>query len=97
MAQLFYRRNITITNQTLTNADTEYSVALPTGCTYVAIKSRNNLVDIKFSFTSGESGITYLTIFGGTEWATHLDSIEVVTIYLQSSTAGVVVEFEQWT
>ena len=91
------RSNWRVYNLTLTNANTEYSQALTDVAAFVAIQSRNPGVDLQFTFTSGETGTLYKTIYGGSQWESlgpiHGDK----TVYFRCGTAGVVVEIEEWT
>lgn len=91
------RSNHNIYNLTLTNANTEYSQVLTKNPTLISIKCRDSGADMKFSFVSGASGTTYITILGGTPWESKGRMVGIKTIYLQSSTAGVVAEIEEWT
>jgi len=86
----------TIYNLTLTNANTEYSQTLPSNTTKYVIQCRSD-DDIKMSFTSGESGTKYITIHGGQSYWEDLIKPSSLTLYFQSSTAGVVVEIIAWT
>lgn len=83
---------INVLNKTLTNADTEYSQDLSSFCQKFSIKCRSIDADIKLSFNSGESGTTYWTIFAGSGDENIGTFPGVKTIYMQSPTAGVVVE-----
>lgn len=83
---------IIIYNKTLTNANTEYSQALTSFTSRFQIKSRDPNADIKMSFNSGESGSTYWTVFGGSSDEEKGVYSGVRTIYMQSTTAGAVVE-----
>lgn len=83
---------VNIINKTLTDADTEYSQALSSFCREFYIKSRDPGADIKMSFVSGASGTTYWTIFGGSGDDNEGPFPGAQTIYLQSPTAGTVVE-----
>ena len=85
----------TIYNLTLTDANTEYSQALPANTTKYVVQCRTD-DDVKMSFTSGESGTKYLTIHGGQSYWEDLVKISP-TLYFQSATAGVVVEIVAWT
>lgn len=85
-----------IYNLTLTNADTEYSQALPENTFKVMIKARSTTAAMKLSYTSGESGTTYFTIPAGqTYWDDNINTSQ--TVYLQSPTAGTVAEIMAWT
>jgi hypothetical protein len=85
----------TITNLTLTSANTEYSYTVPENTFKVQFKCRTSF-DVKYSYTSGESGTTYVTLpSGATYWDDNINTSS--TIYFQSATAGVVMEIQVWT
>ena len=84
-----------IYNLTLTNADTEYSQALAAGGSRVELKART-LADLKLAFISTESGTTYVSIFGGASYVLPENSRTRNTLYLQSPTAGAVVEIVEF-
>lgn len=86
----------TIYNKTLTVADTEYSQVLPVGTRKVLIKERTGAADVKLAYVSGESGTVYITIPAGS--SKYLEGVYLsdIILYMQSPTAGVVVEIEVW-
>ncbi len=86
----------TIYNKTLTLADTEYSQALPAGTRKVLIKERTGAADLKLAYVSGESGTNYITILAGS--SKYLEGVYLsdITLYMQSPTAGAVIEVEVW-
>jgi hypothetical protein len=81
-----------IYNVTCTLADTEYSQALSSFSGKFEIKPRDPSTDIKVSFTSGQSGSLYWTIFGGASDENIGPFAGVKTVYFQSATAGAIVE-----
>lgn len=85
----------TISNVTLTTANTEYSYTVPEYTFKLQIKARSTTAAIKVAYVSGESGTNYFTIPAGqTYWE---DNITVAfTIYMQSTTAGTVAEVLTW-
>jgi hypothetical protein len=85
-----------VANATLTLANTEYSVAIPEGTRQFCFKARNLDNIVKFSFEDGASGTTYATLDG---FAYYEDSVlaQSIVIYMQSPTAGCVVEFTLWS
>lgn len=86
----------TTLNLTLTLADTEYSQALPAGSYKIMIKARSLAAATKFSYVSGQSGTTYMTIpAGAVYWDDNINT--VLTLYAQSPTAGTVLEILCWT
>lgn len=83
-------------NLTLTSAGTEYSQALTGGVSQVTVQCRSaNAVQMAFSF--GQSGTTYWTIKSGDAYYEQIINASDVTLYLQSTTAGVVVEIIAWS
>lgn len=81
-----------VTNVTLTLANTEYSQALPNNTEKVLVKARAS-GEIKFAFVETESGINYVTIPAGSGglWIPAENFIDL-TLYMQSSSAGEIVE-----
>lgn len=77
-------------------AATEYSIALPAGCRQFQIKLRSSAV-LKLSYTSGQSGISYITVPRHCFYAeSDLKLDGSVTIYVQSSTALQELEVVAW-
>lgn len=85
-----------IYNVTCTNANTEYSQALPTNCRRFLIQLRTTK-DLKVSFTSGQSGTTYVSVLAGGQYYEDTVNLTAKTLYFQSPTAGVVAEILAWT
>lgn len=86
----------TITNLTLTTANEEYAIPLPTGSRRFTLKLRSGGL-LKLSYTTGASGTTYFTIFPGsvmTEEA--LAPSTNYVLYVQSPQSGAVVELVSW-
>ena len=83
-----------IFNETISLADTEQSLVLPSDITGYLIKSRSQAL-LKLTHVSGESGTKYLTIPKG---AVHCDTNNYsgLTLYFQSPTAGAIVEIVTW-
>lgn len=92
---------LTETNQTLTNADTEYSVAL-TGETIGFTMQARTAVDVRFAFTTGKvatPSAPYFTLKANTAYEFRLPNQcrTAVTLYLASAVAGTVVEILEWS
>lgn len=85
-----------IYNLTLTNADTEYSQALPSNTAKIAVQCRTS-DDIKMSFVANESDSKYVTIQGSQIYWDDLVKPAALTLYFQSATAGVIVEIIAWS
>jgi len=84
---------------TLTNADTEYSQALPTGTKALEFWARES-VDIRFAFTTGKVATPtepYFTLKAGTTYYKESLNLTGSTLYLASSVAGKHVEILAWT
>ncbi len=94
---LIYDKTVvdTIINYTLTDANTEYSITLPSRTIAFEIQPRDTSVDLKMAYYPGESGTNYWTIRGNGGWYCFYFpnyNYSGKTIYLQSATAGAVVE-----
>lgn len=89
----------TIYNVTLTDADTEYSQALPSSTRELRFMCRT-LFDVRYSFTTGKVATPtapYLTLPSGMGYASDESDITGKKLYFASAEAGVVVEIEVWT
>lgn len=89
----------TVYNVTLTLADTQYSQALATDARRVAFRCRNATAAVRYAWVTGKvAGPTapYQTLAAGAEYVLEGVKLTAVTLYLASSTAGVVVELEVW-
>ena len=77
-------------------AATEYSIALPAGCRQFQIKLRSSAV-LKLAYTSGQSGITYITIPRHCFYAESDIKLDgTVTLYVQSPIALQELEVLAW-
>lgn len=91
----------TIINQTLTNADTQYTVTLPAGCSHYSFQCRTAF-DVRFAFVTGKVATPtapYATLKSGQAYSSPEDftlKAGSETIYFASSQAGVVVEIVPW-
>ena len=90
---------IIIYNLTLTNANEEYSQAIASFAHKIEIKCRT-FADMRLAYVSGESGTTYVTIPAGSgrtiAAADGRPISGILTLYLQSPSAGVVAEIEAY-
>jgi hypothetical protein len=86
----------TIYNKTLTDANTEYSQAVSADAKKVLIRERSGSYDVKLAYATGTSGTLYITLPAGS--SKYLEGIWVrgLTLFMQSTQAGVVVEVEEW-
>lgn len=89
----------TIHNQTLTNANTEYTISIPGGTKHLSIQCRTAF-DVRFAFETGKvAGPTapYATVKSGAAYtAPEKLAMAASTLYLASAQAGVVVEIVTW-
>lgn len=88
----------TITNQTLTDADTEYEVTAIKGARRVSFKCRTAAA-VRFAFVTGKvAGPTapYETLPANSQWSDDYMGENSASLFLASSVAGVVVEVESW-
>lgn len=82
-----------IINETLTLADTEYAIVLPTNLRRYWIYARDGKGKLKLSFVPGETATNYVTIDRG--YIYDSENISVLagkTIYLLSSSSSIEVE-----
>jgi len=89
----------TIYNVTLTNANTEYSQALPANTRKVAFRCRTANA-IRYAWATGKVATPtapYATLASGAEWAADGIKLTGKTLYFASPSAGVVVELEVWS
>lgn len=87
----------TTVNQTLTAADTEYSVSLA-GIKHFSMQARGS-ADVRFAFATGKvaaSTSPFATMKAGSNWSTPEKTCFDGTLYLASPVAGVVVEIVYW-
>lgn len=86
-----------IQNVSLAVAGTEYSITIPTASVSYAIRTRN-CSKLQLAFTATESSTKYITIWPGETYGEEgLTSTASITLYVQSSTAGEVLEVWTWT
>lgn len=88
----------TVYNKILTDADTEYSQALPSSTREIRFRCRT-LYAVRFAWVEDKvatSTTPYLTLPAGCDYYSDNDDLTGETLYLASSEAGVVVEIEVW-
>lgn len=88
-AQLGGATDIKITNVTISTINTEVSHALQANVKQVRIRHRDKS-EIKYTFTSGESGTKYFTIFGNTCEELNNLSFSAKVLYFQADKVGIV-------
>ena len=90
---------VTIYNVTLTNADTEYSQALPADTRAFEFQCRT-AYDIRYAWVTGKVATPtapYQTLKAGAVKYKENVNLATATLYLASDQAGVIVEIEAWT
>jgi hypothetical protein len=81
-------------NLVLTDANTEYSQALPANTKMVHFQARTN-VDVRFAFVTGKVGGStspFATLKAGQSYSLDMGAYGNLTLFLASSVAGTVVE-----
>ena len=87
----------TISNVTLGSANTESSIALPSGTKKFRLRARGS-AKLQLAYNSGNSDSTYFTIMPGNVYTeNHINSTASLTIYIQSNTASATVELVAWS
>lgn len=84
-------QKIVQTHVNLTDANTEYSVDIPSGATDIQFKLRDVGAELKYYFVSGAA--EYFTIPAGSTQSLK-GAFRSITIYFQSTTSGQVVEVQ---
>lgn len=89
----------TVYNVTLATADTEYSQALPANTREFRFRCRT-LYDVRFAWVADKVAtpiVPYLTLPAGGDYFSDWNNLASQTLFLASSTAGVIIEIEVWT
>ncbi len=85
-------------NITLTSADTEYSIALPSSARQYRFRCRTANV-IRYAYDTGKVATPtepYLTLPSNADYLSDQNDLTGLTVYFASPDAGVVVEIEIW-
>lgn len=85
-------------NITLTNANTEYSQALPANTRRLCFRCRTGAV-CRYAWVTGKVATptaNYQTLQAGAEYVLEGVKLATSTLYLASATAGAVIEMEAW-
>lgn len=82
-------------NVPVVSANVEQSHTFPAGTKHFRMKARG-AGRIQLSHTSGTSGSTYATVWGGSPYISPEFNNPSKTIYFQSPVAGLVIELESW-
>ncbi len=88
----YYPQSISVINKTLTNANTEYSQAIPDETRQLFISERSGGANVKVAMNANGSGTTYFTVKTGSTITLDKTYLKSKTLYMQSTTAGAVVE-----
>ena len=86
----------TIANTAMATADTEYSYTIPDNAKRIEFKLRALNALLKYSFTSGESGTTYITVPYGDTVVIEDAKLGGKILYVQSPTASQTLETRIW-
>jgi len=87
----------TITNISIPLANTEQSYVLPIGTKKFFFQIEGT-AKLQYSFTSGQSGTNYITVFGGArEQVDGLELSSALTLYFQASKANEKLQLMYWT
>ena len=87
---------VTVYNVTMTDANTEYSQALPANTKKFLIKCRGSYA-INVCFTASGSGTLYVTVPSGTTYSEDLIQPAALMLYFQCGTAAQVAEIVAWS
>ena len=86
-------------NQTLTAANTEYTITLPAGCTHFEMQARTN-ANVRFAFETGKVATPtapYMTLKAGYTYSSYnLWGSQTLLVYVATPTAGTIVELIAW-
>lgn len=88
-----------LVNRTLTNADTEYTIVLPTNCRAFTFRC-TIAVDVRFAFAAGVVAAptsAYFTLPANAIYSKDGVMLAAVTLYLASPVAGAVIQLEAWS
>lgn len=89
----------TITNLTLTEADTEYELALPAVCLGFSFQARQNAA-VRFAFATGKvagSIAPFATLKAGASYDSQAGTVQRgQSVYLASSSGGTIIELIAW-
>lgn len=86
----------TIYNVSATLANTEYSQVLSSTTKRFSVKIRG-FADLKLAYISGQSGITFITVPGGSSYEEiNLAGTSAITLYFQSPSSAQTIEIVQW-
>lgn len=87
--------NPTISNITLTMANTEQAVVLPAGTKRFSLQARND-ARLQYSYISGQSDTVFETVWAGNSLDEQNIDNDSLTIYIQSNKTGTILELRTW-
>lgn len=88
----------TLVNLDMSVASTEYSYTLPGDTRKFLVKLRDPRAALQLAYIVSTSDSTYLTVPAGNWYSDdELDTSAVVTLYIQSPSAGQILEILTWT
>jgi hypothetical protein len=85
----------TISNTLFALADTEQSIALPSGIRKFFLNARGSS-QLRLAYTLGGTSVAYKLIRAGVLYESPALNGENLTLYIKSSQAGETVEIESW-
>lgn len=94
--QSFFSTTPTIANISAITSGTEYSYTFPTNTKKFMLKTRDS-ARLQFSYISGQSGTTYITVSSGSTYYLENLKLTSTTIYFQTNKNGETVEIESWS
>jgi hypothetical protein len=98
MAGIDASKNPAVSNVAITDANTEYPLALPEGCTRLRFQCRDG-TDIRYAFETGKvagSVSPYMTLKSGQVYDSARLFLNKNTLYLAAGSGSKVVEVEAW-
>lgn len=87
--------NPTIANPEATLANTEYSYTFPSDTKRFSIRLRGT-ARLQVSYSSGQTGVVYRTIFAGETYEESGLEVSSLNIYFQSNKSGEKIEIVSW-
>ena len=86
-----------VQNPTITLANTEYNHTLPAGTKRFKIQNRDSGL-VKLSYTSGQSGSVYWSIFPGQQYdGENVSNGATINLYYQSPKSSQTLEIVSWS
>ena len=86
-----------VENITLILANTEYTHVFPANTKTFLMQARDGAGKIKLAFDVGTSGSVYHTVPAGGFYSSGFIVAPTITVYIQSPSAGIIVELTSWS